>query len=448
MKKQNILLLIVTVVLFLSVCCILLFSPDDSADTFSGTIEEPGQKMELIMWAEQDGLDTFEQNCVDKYNQTSTTARIRVVSRPREVDTDTIASLMSGTAPDILILSDNEVITYANMGLLLPMDSYLSSWEELDGMNMEILNRYKIRGGYYGLPCGEYAMGLLYNRTLFKESGITPPKNWTWDEFLETAVRLTNAEKEQYGFALNWRQWGAWTFQMFAWAGGDDLSQIESNEKLDTTFTAPGVIKAAAFYRSLKQNKCIQPDSTKKLDTLKQDFAQGKAAMIYVGLDDLESFTSRGMALSNIGFLPLPVGPSGTNQTQLGGSCYVMTIGVEEQKRQAVFDYYSLLCSRKIIEDKEEYYLSENATYMGGEIRTDVSYTYPGELNGNMLNTIKSYQDNGRYSFYGYSVLTPFVEKAIEKIMTDETVDLEETFSYYEDEANRQAVKLYNNSIS
>lgn len=438
-------------ILFTVICLCLVLTCISACPSFAASNPVlPGDTQtpqELIMWTDQDGLDEFEQKYVDIYNQTHTNVQIRVVSRPRDVDTDTIASLMSGTSPDILILSDSEVGAYANLGLILPMDEYLESWNELDGMNMDILERYKINGSFYGIPCGEYTMGLLYHKSRFQSAGITPPKSWTWKEFQKTASRLTDKETKEYGFALNWRQWSAWTFQMFAWAGGDDLSEAERNEKLKTTFTAPGVIEAARFYRSLKQNGAIQFDMNKKWDALKKDFAKGTAAMIYVGLDDLESLAEYGMDMSDIGFLPIPTGPSGTNQTQLGGSCYVMNIGVRESKRQAVFDYYALLSSRSSLTDKETYHRSKNTAYIGGELRTDVEYTYPKEFSSKMLETMETYQENGRYSFYGYATLSPFIQDAIIKIMTDDTVDIEETFAYYENEANKQAVKLYNNSL-
>lgn len=405
-------------------------------------------KMELTMWVGPDGLNEYEQSYVDKYNETQKDAYIRTITRPDGASGEVMAAMMAGTAPDILILSYGEVENFAYADALLPLQDYFVGWDGFEGMNQNMVEQFNINDNYYGLPCGEYAMSMLYNKVLFEEAGITPPEDWTWEEFVETAKKLTNTETGQYGFALNWNQWGNWWFQMFTWAAGGDLTKAESDGTLVTTFTDPGVIKAAELYRTLKKENCIQTDMSLELDGLKQEFAAGKAAIIYNGLDDLQSFVSMGMDPEDIGVLAIPKGPSGSNKTQLGGSCYVMHAKVPEEKRQAVFDYATMVSSKEYYEGKAEYYKEQGMNLLIGQVRTDMDMDLIMEDVADDVRTmLEGSSENGKLSFYGAPSIATFIDEAIQKIMVDDSANIEEVFASYEKEANKQAVPQYNESL-
>lgn len=418
------------------------------AETEETQQESTDGKMELTMWVGSDGLNEYEQSYIDAYNETHEEAYIRTITRPDGANGEVMAAMMAGTAPDILILSYGEVENFAYADALLPLDEYFATWDGFSGMNQNMVEQFNIQDGRYGLPCGEYAMSMLYNKVLFEEAGITPPEDWTWEEFMETAKSLTNTETGQYGFALNWNQWGNWWFQMFTWAAGGDLTKAEEDGTLVTTFTDPAVIQAAEFYRQLKREKCIQSDMSLELDGLKQEFAAGKAAIIYNGLDDLQSFVSMGMDPEDIGVLTIPKGPAGTNKTQLGGSAYVMHAKVPEEKRQAVFDYYKTVSSKDYYEGKAEYYKEQGMNLLTGQIRTDMDMDLIMEDVAEDVRTmLEGSSENGQLSFYAAPAVSTFIDEAIQKIMVDDSADIKEVFASYEKEANKQAVPQYNESI-
>ncbi len=407
-----------------------------------------GGKIELTMWVGPDGLNDYEQSYIDKYNETNEKAYIRTITKPDGPNGEVLAAMMANTAPDILILSYGEVEAFAYADALLPLDTYFEKWDDFNSMNQSMIEQFHINGQRYGLPAGEYAMSMLYNKNLFEEANIAVPKSLTWDEFIELSKKLTIPEKDQYGFALNWGQWGNWWFQMFTWSAGGDLTQAEPDGKLKTTFTDPAVIKAAEFYRKLKAEKCIQSDMSLKLDDLKQDFAVGKAAIIYNGLDNIQSFVSMGMNPDDIGVLPIPTGPGGTNATQLGGSCYVIHAKVPEEKREAVFDYYKLVSSKEYYEGKAEYYKDQGLNLLTGPIRSDINMDLI--LDGvadDIRDMLEGSSENGRLSFYGSAAIATFIDEAIEKVMMNDGQDVESIFKEYEIEANKQAVPQYNESF-
>ena len=50
-------------------------------------------------------------------------------------------------------------------------------------------------GHYYSLPAKRITETILYNQKMFDDAGIPyPDKDWTYDEFLDTARKLTKGE--------------------------------------------------------------------------------------------------------------------------------------------------------------------------------------------------------------------------------------------------------------
>lgn len=449
-KKVRLILLMFSVLMTSSIisACLSKTSVQPSPDTSSNLHENTEEVIELIAWTDLNGFNEFEQKYIDLYNSMYDDYKIRVVARPGHLDTDTMTAMMSEAAPDILILSYDEVTAYSYMNALLPLDDYFNSWSDFKNMNQDITDKFKIGGHYYGLPCGEYSMSLLYNKKIFEENHIDIPEYWTWNDFIDVCRALKDTEKGQYGFALNWNQWGNWWFQMFVWAAGGDLTQMSDDGRLTTTFTDPAVITAAQFYRTLKNEHCIQPDLSLKLDDLKKDFADGNAAMIFSGLDALSDFTDLGMNPEDIGVLPLPTGPAGTNAAQIGGSCYVIHRNVAPEKREAVFKYYELVSSKAYFEDKARYFHSQNIPFLQGQLRTDINYTeLLSDVSPEVVDMMVNSSENGRPSYYGGPIVSTFIDSALQKIMTDENSDIEDVFAQYESEANNQAVPQYNDNF-
>lgn len=409
---------------------------------------EGGKKQELLMWVGPDGLNDYEQSYVDKYNETNEKAYIKAITTPEGRSGELMAAMMAGTAPDILILSYPEMESFIYSDAIIPLNTQFEEWDDMQNMNQDMLDQFKINEEYYGLTCGEYAMGMFYNKQHFADAGIEIPTTWNWEDFVGISKKLTNAETGQYGFALNWNQWAEWWFQMFVWAAGGDLTVAEPDGKLKTTFTDPAVIEAGNFYRTLKAENCIQSDMSLSLDGLQQEFAAGKASIIYSGLDSMEKFISMGMSPEDIGVLPIPEGPGGTNATQLGGSCYVIHSKVPEEKIEAVFDYYEMVSSKEYYEGKAEYFKEQGLNLLTGAVRTDLDMDVILEgVPEDIKTTLMNASGNGHLEFYGKNVVGTFVDQAVQKIFVDESLDIEQVFKEFEAEANKQVVPQYNEAF-
>ena len=91
--------------------------------------------------------------------------------------------------------------------------------------------KYKNKIG--GLPMQFNAFDWVYNKTRFDENGVDYPNNdWTWDDFLDAAKRLTHPDKDQWG-TRNTGAHSLWMPMVFA-NGGEFWDETNGKCILDS----------------------------------------------------------------------------------------------------------------------------------------------------------------------------------------------------------------------
>lgn len=155
-----------------------------------------------------------------------------------------MADLYAGAPVDLITVDVESIGTYAQAGILYPLDALIADIGEDDFISG---SRLMVDGHDYGFPyagCSE----MMYIRTdLLAENGLEIPK--TWDELLNVAKVLTKDGK--YGCCLPAGQNNCTTLYMNMFinqAGGNVCG-----EDLQPTLNTPEVIKALTFYKELAQ---------------------------------------------------------------------------------------------------------------------------------------------------------------------------------------------------
>lgn len=162
----------------------------------SQTPAKPAEKTKLDFWylwggTEQPKVEGFIKafnDSQDKYELTGL-----YVADMQKVK----VAIAGGTGPDITDDFDGNIASYAEEGILEPLDSYIQK----DGLKFDdyvsgTLDTCKYNGKIYALPCGPTYFMLYYNKTLLEKAGYKePPK--TQKELLEMAIKTTevNADK-------------------------------------------------------------------------------------------------------------------------------------------------------------------------------------------------------------------------------------------------------------
>ena len=106
-------------------------------------------------------------------------------------------AIAGGTGPDITDDFDGNISSYADQGIIEPLDEYIKKDNlTFDDYISGAIDTCKYNGKVYALPCGIAQFMLYYNKTLLAKAGYNnPPK--TDKELLEMAIKMTEVETDK-----------------------------------------------------------------------------------------------------------------------------------------------------------------------------------------------------------------------------------------------------------
>jgi ABC-type glycerol-3-phosphate transport system substrate-binding protein len=105
---------------------------------------------------------------------------------------------------------------------------YLSQFPAVNQVKPQLRKVFQDGKGHtYGLPEGNYSMGLVYNRALFKQAGLDPDKPpTTWDEVRADAKRIAALGKGTVGYGdYSKSNNGGWHFTAEMYSRGGDVAK-------------------------------------------------------------------------------------------------------------------------------------------------------------------------------------------------------------------------------
>jgi multiple sugar transport system substrate-binding protein len=120
----------------------------------------------------------------------------------------------SGTPPDAGIADYGRLVSYSKNGTLLPISDYVkSSSFPIDTAFAGASAQYRwangefdsgnTAGDYYGLPADAQSQIFAYNKKMFDAAGVSyPTDDWTWDDMLEAAQKITKADQNIWGISV------------------------------------------------------------------------------------------------------------------------------------------------------------------------------------------------------------------------------------------------------
>lgn len=400
----------------------------------------------LTIWKPQKEADEFTEAQEQKFLDEHPWITLNNVYHDAEGSQDLMIAVAAGTAPACIEISYPQMYRYMYADVLMPLDDYFANWDDYANIDPSMVEFWNYNGSHYGLPRSQYVMGLYYNRAILKEANVQPPTNW--DELVETAKLLTVPEKQQYGFGLLISQWTEWWFEYFVWQAGGDLTKKNADGSLTATFTDPAVVKAAEFYRTLLQEKCLQSDLTIDYNTLAADFAAGKAAMTLGGSDAASWYVSMGMKPEDMGFAPMITGPSGNGPSQVGGGVYVIPKTNDQAIADAAFEYISFFSSKDYMTGLIQNQESKGAVAVKQLARLDVKIADVATIDPEFQATVDSMQGNTQLEFYGKAVLGGVLDNAIQKSFFALDSDILQNFQEAQDEANKTIIPDFNEAVS
>ncbi len=214
------------------------------------------------------------------------------------------------------------------------------------------IEQFTYQGQLWAIPAEMNLMVLYYNKALFDAAALPyPSTGWTTDDFLETAVALTEGddqETKQYGYVP--QEFEINEISIFM----DRLGAQILNESVDPpqlTLTDPSVIDAMRWLTSLTTEHAVKPvfitsigTSSSFGDERKNLIENGRAAMW--ADQGFQSFPEIDLSDLDIGIVPLPTGPDGTAVAANTITGYY--ISAQTEQRQACWEWIKFLVDQPV----------------------------------------------------------------------------------------------------
>lgn len=146
---------------------------------------------EVIFWTLQMGdFSSYMNKVIKEFEAENPEIKIKWIDVPfSEGEKRTLASVLSDNPPDLINLNPDFSVLLAQRGALYEIDEkYVAQF------NKPIINSLKLNGKLYSLPWYATSAVTIYNKKLFKESGVKMPS--TYEDLAEIAPLIkenTNA---------------------------------------------------------------------------------------------------------------------------------------------------------------------------------------------------------------------------------------------------------------
>lgn len=421
-------------------------SGDSGKDTDTAKSSEKGsdeEKVELTIWETSRNKDDWYTSMEKKFLEEHPNITLNKVVKEGDPGNEFYQAVASGTAPDLVNCSFTMMDSYITSGILEPLNQYTDKWDEWGNFTKEYVDMFTKDGKVYGVPNQVAPMLFGYNKALFEEAGIKePPK--TWDEAVEVAKKINDPDNQVAGYATLAAEWTEWFFQYYVWQAGGDLTKENEDGTAELTFTDPAVIKAAEYYQKLKSEGVLQSYLTLKFSDLVTNFGLGKIGMMPFAGDWVSEAITKGIDPDDIGLCLPPAGPSGKQTTAIGGDCWVINAKADQAKKDAAWEYIKYYTGKDY---RASYY--ENLATKGAPNpviipRDDMSITDFYEFPEEYKEVLESAKSVGRLEFYGKADFGSYVDRAVQKILTDSNADPETEFAEAQKLCEKEALEKFN----
>ena len=240
----------------------------------SGAAADGNVNLTFQIWdvAQRDGM----QAMCDAYTAQHPNEKIEVqVTSWNEYWTKLEAAATSGQMPDIFWMHTNELLKYADNGMLADCSDIVDTSKFSE---VSLSNASGSDGTLYAVPKDKDTVGLVYNKEMFDAAGVSyPDESWTWDDLTDASQKIYDATGKYGYMAYGDDQLGYWNF---VYQNG---GYILNEDKTQAGFTQPATAEAMKFYIGLQQYDWC-PDQNYFAETAPGTaFFSEKGAMFFEG---------------------------------------------------------------------------------------------------------------------------------------------------------------------
>ncbi|MEO3973083.1 extracellular solute-binding protein [Streptomyces sp. CAU 1734] len=242
-------------------------------------------------------------------------------------------------APDVMRTDVGWSAGFAHLGFLQPLDG-TPALENPGDFLPGPLSTAKWKGVTFGVPQVTDTLGLLWNKKIFAEAGITEPPA-TWDEFIATAKTI----KKRTGVTGTQLNPEGYFSLPFLYGEGGDMLDV-GGEKI--TVNSPAAVRGMETALKLAQSDvALKPATTDGYVAAQTAFKDGRIAMIINGPWSVTD-TYGGKAFkdkADLGIAHVPAGSAGAAAAPIGGHNYSVYRG--SKNKDAAYLFVKFMSSAK-----------------------------------------------------------------------------------------------------
>jgi len=222
---------------------------------------------------------------------------------------DKLATMIAGgNPPDVSRVAIEGTRLMVSRGLATPLDEFMKGDPEIDeylkDVSPRLLEVFRVDGKTYEFPFDWNNMIMYYNTKMFEKEGLQPPKkDWTKDDFLKIAERLTkrsaSGETEVFGFGFAVQYFSGTIPWMFA-----NGTSLLSEDWTKSNLKDPRVLEVLQFLQDLVWKYKVSPKPPASHADIYSLMAAGKIAMAGGGRWPVLQMTKAGFQDFDIQYFP------------------------------------------------------------------------------------------------------------------------------------------------
>lgn len=195
--------------------------------------------------------------------------------------------IAGGNAPDVFELNYENFVSYASKGTLADLTSFIEEDEEFnpEQLNEEAFKAYQYDGKQYGMVESFSNVVTFYNKDLFDEAGLDyPTADWTWEDELEAAKKLTDSENNVWG------TYAPVTMNEFYKVAAQNGGQI-FDEDGNSTINTPENLETLKYMVENVTEHNVSPSPADMSGQASEDlFQNGQLAILHTGIWMFDTF--------------------------------------------------------------------------------------------------------------------------------------------------------------
>ncbi len=325
-----------------------------------------------------------------------------------------LAALKSGQPAQLSVMFSIDIYELIEQDAIVAFDDVVETAEEkawLDSFYPTLMENGRTAGKTWGIPFQRSTIVMYYNKDAFRAAGLDPERPpATWDELVAMGKKLTKPDGSQWGAMIPSTGYPYWMFGALAMQNG----QVLMNSNGDTTyFDDPAVVGALQFWKDLGEKHLIMPKGTIEWGTLRQNFLEGKTAIMWHSTGNLTAVKDN--AKFDFGVAMLPASKRRGTPTG-GGNFYIfkktnpaerkaamrlikfmtnpenaaewsmktgyMGVSPAAYETQKLKDYVKAFPYAAVARDQLQYATAELSTYQTGRVRKGLDDAIQAVLTG------------------------------------------------------------------